>query len=113
MAERLKEENSFTRLNNLRKWLDFVRMKSEMMLKLIKQFNNNEYAFVRNVYKFMLMFLSISGYISKMNGYVNEIKARKIKTPDGDIVGQDIISKHESQFQTILKIAASYFEQLI
>lgn len=36
MAEKLKEERSFTNLNNMRKWLHFARQKAEVMVKLIK-----------------------------------------------------------------------------
>ena len=36
MAQRLKEEKSFTFINNLRKYIHFYRLKAEIMVKLIK-----------------------------------------------------------------------------
>jgi hypothetical protein len=36
MAQKLKEEKSFTNINNLRKWLSFFRQKTEILVKIIK-----------------------------------------------------------------------------
>lgn len=36
MVKKLKEERSFTNLNNLRKYLTFYRMKSDFLNRLIK-----------------------------------------------------------------------------
>lgn len=55
------------------------------MVKLIKEFNNCQYACVKNVHKYMLMFLSVSCYISRMSNYVAEIKNKKVVTPEGAI----------------------------
>ena len=85
MAEKLKEERSFTNLNNMRKWLHFARQKAEVMVKLIKQFNNSQYGCIKNVQKYILMFLSVSCYIARMNNYLNQLKEKKISTPDGII----------------------------
>jgi hypothetical protein len=81
-------------MNNMRKWLNFARQKAEIMVKLIKEFNNSQYGCFKNVYKYILMFLSVSCYISKMSGYLSEIKAKKINTPEGTITEEDIISTH-------------------
>ena len=94
MAEKLKEERSFTNMNNMRKWLHFARQKAEVMVKLIKEFNNSQYGCIKNVQKYILMFLSVSCYIARMTDYFNQIKVKKIKTPDGLITEAEIIKTH-------------------
>lgn len=86
-------------MNNLRKWLNFSRQKAEIMVKLIKQFNNSQYGCVKNVHKYILMFLSVSCYISKMISYSNEIKSKKMSTPQGIITEDDIISTHINELK--------------
>lgn len=78
MAEKLKEERSFTNINNVRKWLYFSRQKAEIMVKLIKEFNNSQYACIKNVQKYILMFLSVATYISRMKEFHRQIKEKKI-----------------------------------
>ena len=85
MAQRLQEERSFTNINNLRKYLHFYRLKAELMVKLIKQFNTSQYACMKNVYKYILMFLSVSGFIARLNGMDKEVEKMEVKTPDGII----------------------------
>jgi len=53
-------------MNNLRKYLTFFRMKSDFLNKLIKEFTANVYGSLKNVYKYMLMFLSASTYVSRL-----------------------------------------------
>jgi hypothetical protein len=66
MVKKLKEERSFTNLNNLRKYLTFYRMKSDFLNKLIKEFTTNLYGSLKNVYKYMLMFLATSAYVCRL-----------------------------------------------
>jgi hypothetical protein len=54
MLKKLKEERSYTNMNNLRKYLTFFRMKSDFLNKLIKEFTANVYGSLKNVYKYML-----------------------------------------------------------
>lgn len=53
------------------------------MVKLIKEFNKCQYAYIKNVYKYILMFLSVGAYISRIQELFVQTKAKKIKTPDG------------------------------
>ena len=53
------------------------------MVKLIKEFNSSQYPCMKNVYKYILMFLSVSGYITRLTALLKEIKNKKIMTPDG------------------------------
>lgn len=69
------------------------------MVKLIKEFNNCQYACVKNVHKYILMFLSVSCYISRMIHYVNEVKNKKITTIEGTISQEDIIANHLNEFK--------------
>lgn len=85
MAQRLKEERSFTFINNLRKYIHFYRLKAEIMVKLIKEFNSSQYPCMKNVYKYILMFLSVASYIARLNALLKEIKKKKVMTPDGPI----------------------------
>lgn len=64
------------------------------MVKLIKEFNSCQYACVKNVHKYILMFLSVSCYIARMTNYANEVKSRKITTFEGVISQEDIIANH-------------------
>ena len=94
MAQRLQEERSFTNLNNLRKFLHFYRLKAELMVKLIKEFNSSQYACMKNVYKYILMFLSVAAYISRLEALNLQLKAKDIETPDGRINETEIIEGH-------------------
>jgi len=58
-------------------------MKAEFTCRLVKAFTTNSYAILKNVYKYILMFLSVSYYISKQTESLLEIKAKKIETPNG------------------------------
>ena len=95
MIKKLKEERSYTNMNNLRKYLTFFRMKSDFLNKLIKQFTANVYGSLKNVYKYMLMFLSASTYVSRLEENLAQIKARKISTPDGPLTDADFEPAHE------------------
>jgi hypothetical protein len=46
------------------------------------------------VHKYILLFLSISGYVAKMMTYLNEIKAKKCNTPSGVLSLSDVIEMH-------------------
>lgn len=85
MLKKLKEERSYNNLNDLRKYLTFFRMKNDMLTKLIREFTNNVYGNLKNVYKYLLMFLATSVYISNLKESFKQIKDQKVKTPDGEI----------------------------
>lgn len=59
------------------------------------------------------MFLSVSCYISKMINYANEIKTKKISTPEGVISEEDIMSSHMNEFKEMLKETAGKLEASI
>ncbi len=81
-GNKLAEEESFNMLNNLRKYLSFWRLKVEMFLKLIKEFTNNSYKLMKNVYKYLLMYSSVSIYITRVVTHIQALKDEKIKTFD-------------------------------
>ena len=58
-------------------------MKTDFMNKIIKAFTTNTYSVLKNVYKYILMFLSVSCYISKLSENLVELKSKQITTPDG------------------------------
>jgi hypothetical protein len=64
------------------------------MNRLIKEFTNNTYACVKNVYKYMLMYLSVAGFISRELQHIQELKANKIQTPDGVLTLNDFEEIH-------------------
>ena len=90
MAEKLKEERSFTNMNNMRKWLHFARQKAEVMVKLIKEFNNSQYGCIKNVQKYILMFLSVSCYIARMTDYFNQIKVKGGRGVLNSLMAKDV-----------------------
>ena len=83
LSKKLKEERSFNNINDLRKFLTFFRMKNDMQTKLIRQFTANVYGSLKNVYKYLLMFLSTASYIANLKESIRQIKEKCIKTPDG------------------------------
>jgi hypothetical protein len=89
MLKKLMEERSFTNINNLRKYLTFFRYKNDLMNRLIKEFTNNTYACLKNVYKYMLMYLSVASFISRSIQHVKDLKAYKIQLPDGVLTEND------------------------
>jgi hypothetical protein len=68
---------------NAQKYLIFFRMKTDFMCKIIKAFTTNTYAILKNVYKYILMFLSVSCYISKLSESLVDLKNKQVNTPDG------------------------------
>lgn len=90
MSKKLKEEKSFNSINDLRKYLTFFRMKNDMRTKLIREFTANVYGSLKNVYKYLLMFLSTAEYLSHLNENVHQVKDKKVKTPDGEITSANI-----------------------
>lgn len=103
MLKKLKEERSYTNLNNLRKYLVFYRMKSDFFTKLIREFTANVYGNLKNVYKYMLMFLSASTYLSRLEENVAQIKTRKISTPDGPLTESDFEAVHREEFSALIE----------
>jgi serine/threonine protein kinase len=90
MSKKLKEERSFNNINDLRKFLTFFRMKNDMRTKLIREFTANVYGSLKNVYKYLLMFLSTASYLSNLKESLKQIKDKKVKTPDAEITASNI-----------------------
>lgn len=103
MLKKLKEERSYTNMNNLRKYLTFFRLKCDFLNKLIKEFTGNVYGSLKNVYKYMLMFLSASTYVARLQENLAQIKARKISTPDGPLTMADFEPSHEQEVLALLE----------
>lgn len=74
VVKKLKEERSYTHINDLRKYLTFFRMKNDMLTKLIREFTNNVYGVLKNVYKYLLMFLSTSIFLANLKESLRQIK---------------------------------------
>lgn len=74
---------SYTKFSNAQKYLLFFRMKTDFMNKIIKAFTSSTYPVLRNVYKYLLMFLSVACYISSLSENLVELKNKQITTPDG------------------------------
>jgi hypothetical protein len=81
-------------VNNLRKYLIFFRYKNDFMNRLIKEFTNNSYSCMKNVYKYMLMYLSVAAFISRLIQHVRDLKAYRINTPDGLLTENDFEDIH-------------------
>lgn len=96
MSKKLKEERSFNLINDMRKWLTFFRMKNDMNTKLIRQFTANVYGSLKNVYKYLLMFLSTAGFLANLKDSLRQIKEKRIRTPDGQITATSIEPAHEN-----------------
>lgn len=113
MSKKLKEERSFNNINDLRKYLTFFRMKNDMRTKLIREFTNNVYGGLKNVFKYILMFLSTTSYISNLKDNLKSLKEKKIKTPDGEISQANIESIHEKEFNSLITDYAAKHETSI
>jgi len=73
-------------------------MKTDFMCKIIKAFTSNSYAILKNVYKYILMFLSVSCYISKLSENLVDLKNKQVNTPDGLIELKDLTQAHIKQW---------------
>ena len=73
------------------------------MIRLVKEFTNNPYGCLRNVYKYMLMFLSLAAFLCKITFHLKQIKNRKISTPDGQTTMDDFIADHKPEVELLLK----------
>ena len=102
LSKKLKEERSYNMINDLRKYLTFFRMKNDMQTKLIREFTANVYGSLKNVYKYLLMFLSTATFLYHLKKSIRQIKDKKVKTPDGEITGASIEAAHESEFNKLL-----------
>ena len=76
-------------MNNLRKYLTFYRVKSDIMIRLVKEFTNNSYSIMKNVYKYLLMFISISAFIARNYEHLKNLSKKKFLTPDGQLTMDD------------------------
>jgi len=103
MLKKLMEERSFTNVNNLRKYLTFFRYKIDLMNRLIKEFTNNTYSCLKNVYKYMLMYLSVAAFISRSIQHVKDLKVQKVQLPDGTLTENDFEDIHINEVRTLLK----------
>jgi hypothetical protein len=95
MAEKFEEERSYSNLLNLRKFLTFNRIKADIMIRLVKEFTNNSYGCLKNIYKYILMFLSLSAFLAKISFHLKQIKNIKISTPDGQLSITDFSKEHK------------------
>lgn len=102
MVKKLKEERSFNNFNDLRKFLTFIRMKNDFRTKLIRDFTANVYAVLKNVYKYLLMFLASASYLAHIRENLKEIKDKRITMPDGEIQLDSFEVMHQQEVQTLL-----------
>lgn len=65
-------------------------MKNDMQTKLIREFTANVYGSLKNVYKYLLMFLSTAGYLANLKESLRQIKDKKVRSPEGEITGVNI-----------------------
>ena len=110
MKEKLAEEESYNNFNNLRKFLGFYRIKSDIIIRLVKEFTNNSYPNLKNVYKYLLMFLSLCGFICRISYHLKQIKNKKISTPDGQIAIADLSAEHAAEAQNLFNEFAGKHE---
>ena len=113
LSKKLKEERSFNLINDLRKWLTFFRMKNDMQTKLIREFTANVYGSLKNVYKYLLMFLSTAAFLGNLKESIRQIKEKKVRTPEGEITGANIEPAHENEFNKLLSEYGSKQENSI
>lgn len=113
LSKKLKEERSFNLINDLRKYLTFFRMKNDMQTKLIREFTANVYGSLKNVYKYLLMFLSTSAYLANLKESHRQIKEKKVRTPEGEITASNIEPAHENEFNKLLTEYGSKHENSI
>jgi hypothetical protein len=73
------------------------------MNRLIKEFTNNTYSCLKNVYKYMLMYLSVAAFISRSIQHVKDLKAQKIQLPDATLTDNDFEDIHLNEIRTLLK----------
>jgi hypothetical protein len=73
------------------------------MNRLIKEFTNNTYSCLKNVYKYMLMYLSVAAFISRSIQHVKDLKAHKIQLPDATLTDNDFEDIHLNEIRTLLK----------
>lgn len=56
-----------------------------MQTKLIREFTANVYGSLKNVYKYLLMFLSTASFLANLKESLRQIKERSVRTPEGEI----------------------------
>ncbi len=95
---KLEEEASYQKYITAQKYLIFFRMKNDFMVKIIKSFTDNPYPILKNVYKYILMFLSVCSYISKHTENLMDIKLKQVMTPEGIIKYEDIAEVHKKEW---------------
>ena len=62
---------------------------------------------MKNVYKYILMFLSVAAYISRLTNLLKEVKKKKVNTPDGPISEEEVIQSHMAEFEELIKESAN------
>lgn len=65
---------------------------------------------MKNVYKYILMFLSVASYIARLNSLLKEVKKKKIMTPDGYITPDEVIQNHKAEFDELTKESSNKLE---
>ena len=65
---------------------------------------------MKNVYKYILMFLSVASYIARLNSLLKEVKKKKIMTPDGYITPDEVIQNHLAEFEELTKESSNKLE---
>lgn len=113
LSKKLKEERSFNLINDLRKWLTFFRMKNDLQTKLIREFTANVYGSLKNVYKYLLMFLATTAFLANLKESLRQIKEKKVRTPEGEITAASIEPAHENEFNKMLAEYGSKHENSI
>ena len=71
-------EVSYELINEARKYLRFAFAKNEMRTKLLCTFTNFEYLYLKNVYKYILMFLSTAAFVSQQQALLQAIELKQI-----------------------------------
>ena len=64
IRELLELENSYQLVNTLRKYLRFRASRNELLTRLLRTFSKCKFPYLRNVYKYMLMFLSAGAFVA-------------------------------------------------
>jgi hypothetical protein len=68
---------------------------------------------MKNVYKYILMFLSVSAYISRLEALNIQLKTKDIETPDGNINEKEILEGHRPEFFELIKESSNKIEASI
>ena len=76
---------------NLRKYLTHFRLKSEILSGIASLFNHHEYNCVKNVHKYLLLFLANAMYVARIHKHLSDLKILKLMLHDKDLKITDFI----------------------